>query len=76
LTSEQKRHTEQIQPSFANFVHSGLITQDELLEIETALGELLAHGYGSLEITVERNVVTGYRQILSERFGKFKNFSL
>lgn len=59
-------------PTFSYFIRSGIITPDELLEIETALAEILAHGYGYLEITVERKSITGFRKTFSEKFDKFK----
>jgi len=50
----------------------GNLTPNEFVEIENALNEILMHGYGSLEIVVERNAIVGFRKTISEKFEKFK----
>ena len=55
---------------------SNIITKmlgKDLPEIEKALSDVLASGYGVVEIIVDRGQVTGFKKTISEKFGKFKS---
>lgn len=51
---------------------SAIVSPGEMQVIEEALEEVLNYGYGSLEIIVERNQITGFKKRISVKFGKFK----